>query len=54
MTFTPADFPDARQKLENLGITLLRTRFRIEGGESVRERLRALPPALIRTILSTQ
>lgn len=51
MEFTPADFPAAQQKLENLGVTRLRTRFRIEGGEAVRDRLRALPPALIRSIL---
>ena len=29
-------FPTVQQQLENLGITRLRTRFRIEGGEAVR------------------
>ena len=51
MEFTPSDFPTVQQQLENLGITRLRTRFRIEGGEAVRERLHALPSALIRSIL---
>ena len=51
MEFTPNDFPTVQQQLENLGITRLRTRFRIEGGEAVRERLHALPSALIRSIL---
>ncbi len=51
MEFTPSDFPTVQQQLENLGIARLRTRFRIEGGEAVRERLHALPSALIRSIL---
>ena len=51
MTFVPSDFPEAETQLEALGITRIRTRFHIEGGETVRDRFRALPPALLRSIL---
>lgn len=51
MEFVPSDFPEAAVRLEALGITRIKTRFRIEGGEAVRDRLRALPPALVRNIL---
>lgn len=49
--FVPADFPEVRGRLEALGITRLKTRFTIEGGEGVRDRLLALPAALMRNIV---
>lgn len=51
LEFFPADFPDVRNRLEALGVSRIRTRFRIEGGEPLRERLAALPQPVVRSIL---
>ncbi len=51
LEFVPADFPEERDRLESLGVSRIRVRLDIEGGEPLRERLAAFPKPIVRSIL---